>query len=65
MPKLRGEQIPRAVGRNQERLSIRDDEILIDCPRVRDKCDWTTIRPLAAAHSAQTAHMIRHAKGTL
>jgi len=65
MPKHRGENIPRAVGRNNERLSIRDDEIMIGCPRVTNQCDWQTIRPLKAAHSAQTAHMIQHAKGIL
>ena len=63
MPKLRGENIPRSVGTNAQRLSIRDDEIMIGCPRVRDQCDWQTIRPLHAAHSAQVAHMIQHAKG--
>jgi hypothetical protein len=62
MPKLRGEQIPRAVGRNQERTHVHQNEIMVGCPRIND-CGWKSVRPLTAAHSAQVAHMIRHAKG--
>lgn len=62
MPKLKGSKIPPAVGASAGRLGIADDEIVVGCPLVTP-CDWETVRPLRAAHSAQEAHRIRHARG--
>ncbi len=64
MPKLRGDAIARSVGPSAQRTVADEDELLVGCP-LASPCEWESVRPLRAVHSAQVAHRMRHAKGMI